>query len=200
MMYRAVRWFLGVAVAALVLFGGSLVLAQIFGLGPYQGGTLKTVYRFISKDDRNPGTMTFEVLPEGDRFRVKMIYDSLEKQEDIEELSRLFVGFGHREQDDIDLIPLLALDEREVEPNKDLVLPGGARLQTQEKTKIAGVDVVMGIYTHKDFPDQRVIIAISDVTTRKLLFYPPLLQLEKKEQGQFKVQDKIELIEFSYKK
>lgn len=200
MMYRAARWFLRVAVAALVLFGGSLVLAQIFGLGPYQGGTLKTVYRFTSESDRNHGTMTFEILPEGERFRVKMIYDSLEKPEDIEKLSKLFVGFGHREKSDIDLIPLLALDEREVEPNKDLVLPGGARLQTQEKTKIAGIDVVMGIYTHKDFPDQRVIIAISDVATRKLLLYPPLLQLEKQEQGQFKVQDKIELLEFSHKK
>ncbi len=200
MIYRVVRWSLGVASAALVLFGGSLVLAQIFGLGPYQGGTLKTVYRFTSEGDRNPGTMTLEILPEGERFRVKVLYDSLEKPEDIEELSRLFVGFGHRKKNDIDLIPLLALDEREVEPNKDLVLPGGARLQTQEKTKIAGVDAVMGIYTHKDFPDQRVIIAISDVATRKLLFYPPLLQLEKQKSGQFQVQDKIELLEFSYKK
>jgi hypothetical protein len=200
MMYRAARWSIGVAIAIFVLFGGSLVLAQIFGLGPYQGGTLKTVYRFTSEGDRNPGTMTFEILPEGERFRVRMLYDSLEKQEDIEKLSKLFVGFGHREKNDIDLLPLLALDEREIEPNKDLVLPGGARLQTQEKTKIAGVDAVMGIYTHKDFPDQRVIIAISDVATRKLLFYPPLLQLEKQKSGQFQIQDKIELLEFSHKK
>lgn len=183
----------------LALLGGGLTLAQIFGLGPYPGGHLKTVYSFFGEGDTSPSTFTLEITPEGDKFRISFVYESLEKQEDIQELGRLFVGLGYRGKGDIDLIPLLALNEREVEPNKDLLLPGGARLQTQERTKIAGVEVVMGIYTHPDYPDQRVIIAISDLATRKLLLYPPLLQFERQEQGEFKVREKIELLEFSHK-
>jgi hypothetical protein len=193
-------WTVFALLVVLLCWSGTRVWGQIFGLGPYQGGQLKTVYRFTSEGDRNPGSMTLEISPETDRFRVRMIYESLEKQEDIEKLSRLLVGFGHRERDEIDLLPLLALDERELEPNKDWVLPGGARLQTQDRTKIAGVDVVMGIYTHRDFADQRAVVAISDLATRKLLLYPPLLQVEKQDKGQFKVREKIELLEFSYKK
>lgn len=195
---NTLKWL--IVATTVVIVGGGLTLAQVFGLGPYPGGSLKTVYRFTTEGDPHPGTFTLEILPEGDRFRIRTVYESLEKPEDIEKLAWLFAGFGYREKGEIDLTPLLVLDEREVEPNKDLVLPGGARLQTQERTKIAGVDVVMGIYTHKDYPDQRAIIAISDLATRKLLIYPPLLQLEKLEKGEFKVRDKIELLEFSHKR
>jgi len=194
---KKLAWpFVGVVVA---LVGGGLALAQIFGLGPYPGGQLKTVYRLTGEDDANPGTYSLEIIPEGDKFRVRTVIESLEKRDDIE-VGFFGFGFGFRPGDRIDLTPLSALDEREVEPNKSYVLPGGARLQTQDKTKIAGVEAVMGIYTHPDFPDQRAIIAISDRESRKLLVFPPLLQVEKQEKGQFKLLAKIELLEFSHKR
>jgi len=194
---KKLAWpFVGVVVA---LVGGGLALAQIFGLGPYPGGQLKTVYRLTGEDDANPGTYSLEIIPEGDKFRVRTVIESLEKKDDIE-VGFFGFGFGFRPGDRIDLTPLSALDEREVEPNKSYVLPGGARLQTQDKTKIAGVEAVMGIYTHPDFPDQRAIIAISDRESRKLLVFPPLLQVEKQEKGQFKLLAKIELLEFSHKR
>ncbi len=198
-MLKAKRFAWLFAGTMVVLIGGGLALAQIFGLGPYPGGQLKTVYRLTGEDDASPGSYTLEIIPEGDKFRVRTVLESLEKQEDID-VGVFGFGFGFRPEDRIDLTPLSALDEREIEPNKSYVLPGGARLQTQDKTKIAGVEVVMGIYTHPDFPDQRAIIAISDRENRKLLVFPPLLQVEKQEKGQFKLVAKIELVEFSHKK
>lgn len=188
--------FIGVVVA---FVGGGLALAQIFGLGPYPGGQLKTVYRLTGEDDASPASYTLEIIPQGDKFLVRTITESLEKQEDIE-VGVFVFGFGFRPGDRIDLTPLSALDEREVEPNRSYVLPGGARLQTQDKKKIASVEAVLGIYTHPDFPDQRAIIAISDRESRKLLVFPPLLQVEKQEGGHFKLLGKIELLEFSHKK
>jgi hypothetical protein len=183
----------GIAVA---LMGGGLVWAQIFGLGEYPGGQLRTVYSITGEDDPSPGSYTLEITPEGDKFRVRTVFESLEAQEDID-VGVFGFGFGFRPEERIDLTPLSALDEREVEPGKSLVLPGGARLQTQEAAEIASVPVVMAVYTHPDFPDQRAIVAIPGVETRRLLVFPPLVQVEREEGDTFEVITKIELIEFA---
>jgi hypothetical protein len=60
------------------------------------------------------------------------------------------------------------------------LLPEGAKLVTSEEVVIGGVKAVKGIYTHPKFEDQRAIVAISDLESRKILPYPPLLRIEKK--------------------
>jgi len=188
--------------AVVALIGGGLAVAQIFGLGDYPGGSLKVAYEITSEGSESPSTFAMEITPEGDLFRVKTTSEALEKREDIELglFGLFFMGFSFQpeEEDVIDLTALQALDEREVEPNKSYVLPGGTRLETGERSNIAGVDVVMGIFTDPDVPDQRAILALSDVTTRKLLPFSPLLQVEEKKDGEFQVTNKIELIEVSY--
>ncbi|MFN4219168.1 MAG: hypothetical protein ACK4HB_07830 [Candidatus Bipolaricaulia bacterium] len=51
---------LHVALAALmllILIGGSWALAQVFGIGPYGGGTLTAIYRLTNtENDPSPAT------------------------------------------------------------------------------------------------------------------------------------------------
>ncbi len=183
-----------------LLIGGAIVLAQLFGMGEYPGGHLKTVYQMFSEESPNPATFSLEIkpLPDGN-YKVTSTTEAIEPKDQVELglFSLFFLGFSLRpEEERLDLTPLMALGEREVEPNKSYVLEGGARLVTQERSQIAGIEVIVGIYTHPNYPDQRALIALPDVATRKILPFPPLLQVEQREDGQYKVTAKVELIEF----
>jgi hypothetical protein len=90
------------------------------------------------------------------------------------------------------------LDEKKVElkPNERYLLPDGAVLQTQNQDQIAGVTVIRGIYTHPNYPGQRVLLALANLETSKLLLFPPFLERQK----DGKMVTRVTLIEFSYKK
>lgn len=182
--------------------GGALALAQLFGMGEYPGGHLKTVYEISTEENPNPATFSLEIAPQPDgNYKITSTTEAIESQDKIELglFSLFFLGYSLSPQSDkLDLTPLTALGEREVEPNKEYVLADSARLATQDRTQIAGLDVIMGIYTHPDYPDQRAIIALADVPTRKLLPFPPLLQVERQEGGEYKTVDKVSLVEFLY--
>lgn len=183
-----------------LLIGGAIVLAQLFGIGEYPGGHLKTVYQILSEESPNPATFSLEITPRPDgNYKITSITEAIEPKDRVELglFSLFFLGFSLRpEGENLDLTPLMALGEREVEPNKSYVLEGGARLITQDRSQIAGIAVVIGVYTHPSYPDQRALIALPDVATRRLLPFPPLLQVERKEGDQFKVIAKVELLEF----
>ncbi len=164
-----------------LLTSGGWALAQIFGVGPYAGGTLTIVYRLTDKEnDPSPGTLTLRVVPEGNKFRVMETFELLAERD---QLSILVFshGFAHVPKGLLDMTPISALDTREVQPNREILLPEGAKLVTRGEVTIAGVKAVEGTYTHPKFEDQRAIIAISDLESRKILPYPPLLRIEKKE-------------------
>ncbi len=180
--------------------GGAIALAQLFGMGEYPGGHLRTVYEIFSEESPNPATFSVEITPlAGGNYRITSTTEAIQSQDNVELglFSLFFLGYSFSPQSKkLDLAPLTALGEREIEPNKEYVLADHARLFTQDKAQIAGVDVIIGTYIHPDYPDQRAIIGLSDVPTRKLLSFPPLLQVERKEGGGYQVVDKVELIEF----
>ncbi|HIC96398.1 TPA: hypothetical protein EYP12_07230 [Candidatus Bipolaricaulota bacterium] len=188
----------------ILALAGAIALAQLFGMGEYPGGHLKTVYEIFSEESPNPATFSLEIVPLPDgNFKITSITEAIEPKERVELglFSLFFLGYSLRpEEEQLDLTPLLALGEREVEPNKSYVLEGGARLITQDRAEIAGIEVVMGTYIHPDYPDQRAIIALPDGATRRLLPFPPLLQVERREGGQFKITAKVELIEFLHER
>lgn len=192
---------IGCLAAALAL-GGALALAQLFGMGEYPGGHLRSVYQITTEVSPNPAYFTLEIIPQPDgNYKIVSMTEAIEPRDRIELglFSLFLLGYGLRpESGKLDLTPLHGLDEREVEPGKTYILEGDARLFTQERTKIAGVDVIMGIYIHPEYPDQRALIAFPDLETRKLLPFPPLLQVERQEGGQFQPVDKVELVEFTY--
>lgn len=75
---------LHVALAALILLmlvGGGWALAQIFGIGPYTGGTLTVVYRLTNmENDPSPATLTLKIVPEGSKFRITEAFELLAEE------------------------------------------------------------------------------------------------------------------------
>lgn len=204
---RKRRLYLVIALAVLgVLAVGGWALAQlIFGMGEYPGGTLKVVYKF-ERAEFGPSIYTMEVKPNGDRFDITETVESKGRKAD-----EIGSGFGPsgaagaararfepRREEIIDLSPLSVLDEKKVElkPNERYLLPDGAVLQTQNEDKIAGIKVIRAIYTHPNYPGQRVLFAFADLETSKLLLFPPFLERQK----DGKMVNRVTLIEFSYKK
>lgn len=189
-----------------VLAAGGWAMAQrFFGLGEYPGGTLKEVYKLEHGDaDYPPTTYTFEVKPDGDRFDITEMTESPDRPAD-----EVGPGFGragaasavHTRYEEaggfIDMSPLSVLEEREVEiePNQSYLLPDGAMLKTEEQTQIAGIEVIMAIYTHPNYTTQRVRLAyVVDEEIAKILVYPPFLVTEL--EGEMVT--RTELVEFSH--
>jgi hypothetical protein len=181
----------------LALISGGWALAQIFGIGPYAGGTLNIVYRLTDREnDPSPGTLTLKVVPEGNKFRVTETFELLAERDQLSVLV-FSHGFAHVPKGLIDVTPLSALDTREVLPNREILLPEGAKIVTRSEVTIGGVKAVEGTYTHPKFEDQRAIIAISDLESRKILPYPPLLRIEKREGDKWIVTAMTELLSVS---
>lgn len=165
----------------LTAIGGSWALAQIFGIGPYTGGSLTIIYRLTNmENDPSPGTLTLKIVPEGSKFRVTETFELLAERDQLQVMV-FSHGFAHVPKGYLDMTPLSALDSREVQPNREILLPEGAKLVTSEEVVIGGIKAVKGVYTHPKFEDQRAIIAISDLESRKILPYPPLLRVEKRD-------------------
>lgn len=193
-------------VALGVLAVGSWALAQlIFGMGEYPGGTLKLVYKF-ERADFGPSLYTMEVKPNGDRFDITETVETKGRKAD-----EVGSGFGAsgaagaararfepRREDIIDMSPLSVLDEKKVElqPNQRYLLPDGAVLQTGDRGKIAGINVINAVYTHPNYAGQRVLFALADLETSKLLLFPPFLERQK----DGKMVNRITLMEFTHKK
>lgn len=170
-----------VAVMLLTFIGGGWVLAQVFGIGPYTGGTLTVVYRLTNmENDPSPATLTLRIVPEGSKFRVTETFELLAERDQLQVMV-FSHGFAHVPKGYLDMTPISALDTREVQPNKEILLPEGAKLVMSEEVVIGGIKAVKGVYTHPKFEDQRAIVAISDLESRKILPYPPLLRIEKRE-------------------
>lgn len=199
-MVRNLKLAIIVGLGLILAIGGAIVLAQLFGMGEYPGGHLRTVYQIFSEESPNPATFSLEIepLPDGN-YKITSTTEAIEPLEQVELglFSLFFLGFSLRpESAQLDLTPLMALGEREIEPNKSYLLEGGARLVTQERAQIAGLEVIMGVYTHPSYADQRALIALPNVATRKILPFPPLLQVERQEGGEYKTTAKVELTEF----
>jgi hypothetical protein len=166
----------------LMLIGGGWALAQVFGIGPYSGGTLTAVYRLTNmENDPSPATLTLKIVPEGSKFKVTETFELLADSAQLQVLV-FSHGFAHVPKGYLDMTPISALETiGRSQPNREILLPEGAKLVTSEEVVIGGVKAVKGIYTHPKFEDQRAIVAISDLESRKILPYPPLLRIEKKE-------------------
>lgn len=179
--------------------------AGIFGMGEYPGGKLKAVFLISEPNSEAPEReYTIDVEPQGDSFEVIEKVSSPGRER--EDVSTAFgasggasAGGSQYSDDDsasMDLSPLSTIDDRniEVKPNDRILLPDGGRLVTEEEDVIAGLDVVMGTFTHSNYPDQRARIGFTDRETRDLLLFPAFFELI--DDGD--VDTRIELVEFSY--
>lgn len=198
----------------LALFILSLVLlftvgysgtAGIFGMEEYPGGSLKTVFEIEEPEEGSPVRIySMIVEPEKDTYRVTEKISSPGR--DSENVNSMFGASGgagatgsqyeEKGSPNIDSSPLSALDDRnvEVKPNQQYILPDGGRLVTQGMAEIAGISVVMGIFVHSNYPNQRLKLAFASNEIQDMLLFPPLL--ERIENG--KIEIRIQLVEFHH--
>ena len=180
-------------------------IAYLFGLGPYPGGVLKTVFELQrGGPDGAKHIHTIEIAPKGALFTVtETIVSPDQSAEDLSTgggktgaAGAVGTRYDETKLATIDLSPLQALEERSVQiaPNQNYYLPDGARLVTHDWDKIAGVDVIMATFLHPSFPNQSVEIALTAPDTSALLSFPALLV--KKVDGE--VQYMVKLIEIDY--
>ncbi len=196
-------------VVLVVIIGVALLqvssFAGIFGMGEYPGGTLKAVFRISEPNSNTPGRKyTIKVEPSGDSYDItETVLSPGRVREDVSTAFGASGGAsaGGSQYDEggspsMDLSPLSTIDDRniEIKPDDRILLPDGGRLVTENVVTIAGLDVVMGTFTHSNYPDQRVRLAFAERETRDLLLFPAFFELI--EDGE--VDSKIELVEFSY--
>ncbi|MBS3737016.1 hypothetical protein KGY72_07605 [Candidatus Bipolaricaulota bacterium] len=192
-----------------IILGLSLIgvnaRAGIFGMGEYPGGKLRAVFLISEPNSGAPEReYTIEIKPQGDKFEVTETVSSPGRSR--EDVSTAFGASGgasaggtqYSEEGSIsiDLSPLSIIDDKNIElkPDNSIILPDGGRLVTEDKDTIAGLEVVMGIFTHSNYPDQRARFGFTDRNTRDLLLFPAFFELI--EDGE--VKSRIELVEFSY--
>jgi hypothetical protein len=199
----------------LALFIGAVAVASIgywawashiFGMGVYPGGITKATYRF-ERADIGPSTYTMEIKPNGSKFD---IFETIEtKGRKADEVGSGFgasgaagaarARFEATRGENIDLSPLAVFDEKEIEikPNDKYLLPDGAILQTGDKSQMVGIEVINAVYTHPNFPSQRVVMALPvDQAINDVLLYPPLLERQK----DGKMFTRVKLIELTRQK
>lgn len=179
---------------------------RFFGLGDYPGGTLRTVFEIQRGGENAPvRSYTVEIVPEGDHYNmIETIVSPRLGDSDVESgLGRsgaagtAGASYNADEQSPtIDMTPLYTLDERNVaiEPNQNYYLPDGARLVTEGVEVRAGIEVVMGVFLHPNYPSQRVLIGFASPEIEKLLLFPVYMVREVDGEMEYRT----ELVEFSH--
>jgi hypothetical protein len=159
---------------------------KLFGGAEYPGGHLKYSYRIERAGIAGFATTTTEVIPQGNGlYRIESSSSDVLPQDRVAvglfgiQLRALGVRVPTNTQGTVDLTPLSAIGSDAVPANAEIVLPDGGNLSTGEQGAVAGVDVVFGTYTHADYANVRIRVAIPvDLEIRNLLPFLPLMELE----------------------
>ena len=194
---------------------------DLFGGSAYTGGYLKYSYKVSREGVERYSITTTEIIPEENG-----LYRIESSSTDVVPLSNVSIGFfgiplhglGFRAPTSsggtVDLSPLSAIEDEILEPSHEYVLPDGGFLVTGDAGTIAGLDVVYATFTHADFDNVLIHLAMPiDLDIRNLLPLFPYLELEYQaaeapEEGadagtdegspRMRSYSQIELIEFVY--
>ncbi|MBE0636240.1 hypothetical protein IH601_09610 [Candidatus Bipolaricaulota bacterium] len=159
---------------------------DLFGGSAYEGGHLKYSYKVSREGVEGYSITTTEIIPQEDgMYRIES------SSTDLVPLSGVGISFfgislrglGFRAPTStggtVDLSPLSAIEDEILEPNHEYVLPDGGFLVAGDAGTIAGLDVVYATYTHADYSNVLIHLAMPvDLTIRNLLPLFPYLELE----------------------
>ncbi|MBU1049820.1 hypothetical protein KKG90_07345 [Candidatus Bipolaricaulota bacterium] len=190
---------------------------SLFGGSAYEGGHLKYTYKVSREGVVGYSITTTEIIPQDDgTYRIE------NSSTDVVPLSGVNIAFfgislrglGFRIPSDqggtVDLSPLESVEDVVLEPGREYILPDGGFLAVGEQGELGGLAVIYATYTHADFTNVRINLAMPvDIAIRNLLPIFPYLQLEYAtdtlpEQGaegdfhRMRSFSQIELIEFIY--
>ena len=159
---------------------------DLFGGSAYTGGYLKYSYQVSREGVEGYSVTTTEIIPEENgMYRMESSSTNIVPLDavTISFFGIALRGLGFRvpttSGGTVDLSPLTAIENEVLEPNREYVLPDGGFLVAGDSGTIAGLDVVYATYTHADFTNVRVNLALpTDLFIRNLLPLFPFLQLE----------------------
>ena len=190
---------------------------ELFGGMTFQGGYLKYSYKVSREGVDEYSLSTTEIIPETDgNYRVENSSTVIvpESSVSIALFGINLNGLGFRIPSEtggtVDLSPLEAVADEVLVANKEYILPDGGFLVAGDEGTIAGLDVIYATYTHADFTNVQIQLAMpSDVEIRNLLPIFPYIELEYtsdelSEEGavedyrRMRSFSQIELIEFIY--
>jgi len=163
----------------------------------YPGGTAHAVYQIIDQKLTNPLKLGFDVQPaSGDQLTVTTTNQITASRAELD-------GGGISEgvaaaQLAINDPAVQALMGQQLQMGTTYVLPGGARFSTDQATTIVGVPVIEGTLTDPQKPDQRTRLAFAEGDAALTLPFPPLIQTQKLQDGQYQTIFSLQLIEFSH--
>ncbi|MEN6368983.1 MAG: hypothetical protein ABFD77_04705 [Thermotogota bacterium] len=165
---------------------GTARVVKLFSGGEYPGGHLKYTYKIERAGILGYATTTTEVIPQGNGlYRIESSSSDVVPQDRVAlglfgiQLRALGIRVPTNTQGTVDLTPLSAIGSDAVATHTEIVLPDGAHLSTGDGGTIAGVDVVFGTYTHADYSNVRIRVAVPvDLVVRNLLPFLPLMELE----------------------
>jgi hypothetical protein len=188
-----------------------LALMGAFGLGVYAQGFLPELpypggYTFLRYEvrvpDKPPYSWVLEVLPKGDAYEVLVTFVREVSASEEFSLFGVFMGAGLLEEGMgmLPLAPLFSLWDKKIEVGRSYLLRERARLITEREDEVLGIPVVAGTYVHPSYPDQRAIVYIPRLPHRALLFFPPYLRVEEKDEGEYRLVEEIELVEFKHER
>jgi len=190
---------------------------DLFGGSPYEGGYLKYSFKVSREGVESYSITTTEIIPQEDGlFRIENSSTNVVPLGGVQVafFGIPLQGLGFRiptsSGGSVDLSPLSAVEEETLEPNSEMVLPDGGYLVVGDADEISGLDVVYATYTHADFTNVRIHLAMPiDLEIRNLLPLFPYLELEyetdtlssegsEEEVRMMRTFSRIELIEFVY--
>ena len=190
---------------------------ELFGGMTFQGGYLKYSYKVSREGVDEYSLSTTEIIPEADgTYRVENSSTVIvpESSVSIALFGINLNGLGFRIPSEtggtVDLSPLEAVADEVLVANKEYILPDGGFLVAGDEGTIAGLDVIYATYTHADFTNVQIQLAMPvDVAIRNLLPIFPYIELEYSsdqlpEEGaaddyrKMRSFSQIELIEFIY--
>jgi hypothetical protein len=182
---------------------------KMFGVDSYSGGYLKTTYEMGSMGIENTGTTSTEVIPQEDGS-YRYITHTEETMGGTHgglimggiplPAMGMSISVVSSDGNMLDLVPLTAVEQEVLEPNRSYLLPDGGHLETHAAGVIAGVDVVYATYTQQDSPNSRLSLAIAfDLEVRNALTSPPLMRLEMRmdASGAYEMLNSMKLIEYA---
>jgi hypothetical protein len=189
---------------------------SLFGGTQFAGGHLKYTYKVSREGIDGYSITTTEITPQDDGM-----YLVESSSSDLVPLDRANVeffgialgGLGFRIPmtggGAIDLSPLESIEDQALVPGKEYILPDGGYLVAGDAGTIAGIAVVYATYTHADYSNVSINLAMpTDLEIRNLLPIFPYLEFkytaaeqtssEEVDNPIFHMYSKIELVDFVY--
>jgi len=193
--------------------------ANLFGGTTFDGGYLKYSYKVSQEGVDEFSVSTTEITPQEDgTYRIENSSTAI-VPEGLVSIALYGInlrGLGFRIPSEtggtVDLSPLEAVESETLAPNKEYILPDGAFLVVGKEGAIAGLDVIYATYTHADFKNVQIQLAMPvDIEIRNMLPIFPYIELEyvsdelpeegvQEDHQRMRSFSKIELIEFIYER